>query len=80
MMLLGETPYMPCYVRNQFLFNEQKGFGEFTPAVVFAFRAEPARVPMFQVMLESGAQWASAVSITCASYTNQETGEVLPNK
>ena len=58
MMLLGETPYTPCYVRSEFLFNEQKDFGEFTPAVVFAFRAEPARVPMFQVMLESGAQWA----------------------
>jgi len=58
MMLLGETPYTPCYVRNEFLFDEQKGFGEFTPAIVFAFRAEPSRVPMFQVMLESGAQWA----------------------
>ena len=58
MTLLGETPYLPCFVRNEFLFDEQTGHGEFTPAVVFAFRAEPARVPMFQVMLDSGAQWA----------------------
>jgi hypothetical protein len=58
MTLLAETPYTPCYVRNEFLFDEQKGHGEFTKAVVFAFRAEPARAPMFQVMLDSGACWA----------------------
>jgi hypothetical protein len=55
MTLLGETPYTPCYIRNEFLFDEQKGHGKFTQAIVFAFRAEPARAPMFQVMLESGA-------------------------
>lgn len=58
MILLGDTPYTPCFVRNEFLFDEKRGHGEFTPAVAFAFRAEPARVPMFQVMLDSGAQWA----------------------
>ena len=58
MILLGDTPYIECFVRNEFLFDEQRGHGEFTPAVAFAFRAEPARVPMFQVMLDSGAQWA----------------------
>ena len=58
MTLLGETPYTNCFVRNEFLFDEKRGHGEFTPAVVFAFRAEQARVPMFQVMLDSWAQWA----------------------
>jgi hypothetical protein len=58
MFALGETPYTKIFIRNEFLFDERKGHGEFTPAVVFAYRAEPARVPMFQVMLDSGAQWA----------------------
>jgi hypothetical protein len=60
MTLIGETPYIPCYVRNEFFHNEEVGFGygQFTKAVVFGFRAEPGRVPMFQVMLENGAQWA----------------------
>ena len=58
MTFLVDTPYISAYVRNEYLFNEQEGHGDFTPCTVFGFRAEPARVPMFQVMLESGAQWA----------------------
>lgn len=58
MMLLGDTPYTPCVVRNEFLFDEQHGQGKFTEGVVFAFRAEPGAVPMFSIMLRSGAQWA----------------------
>ena len=58
MMLLGDTPVTEAYIRDEFLFDECRGHGQFTEAVVFAFRAEPARVPMFSVMLSSGAQWA----------------------
>ena len=67
MILLGDTPYVPCYVRNEFLFDEKRGHGEFTPAVTFAFRAEPARVPMFQVMLDSGALSATGRMACCKS-------------
>ena len=58
MILLGETPYIPCFIRNEFFFNEERGRGEFTEAVLFGFRAEPGRSLFFQVMLSSGAQWA----------------------
>lgn len=58
MNFLVDTPYTPAWVRNEFLFNQERGHGEFTECMVFGFRAEPARVPMFQVMLENGAQWA----------------------
>jgi hypothetical protein len=58
MSFIVDTPYTTAYVRNEFLFDEQEGHGEFTLCTVFGFRAEPGRVPMFQVMLESGAQWA----------------------
>lgn len=58
MTFLVDTPYVTAYVRNEFLFDEQEGHGEFTPCTVFGFRAEPARVPLFQVMLDNGAMWA----------------------
>ena len=58
MTFLVDTPYVTAYVRNEFLFDEKSGHGEFSPCTVFGFRSEPARVPMFQVMLECGAQWA----------------------
>ena len=58
MNFLVDTPYTPVWVRNEFLFNQERGHGEFTEGVVFGFRAEPAKVPMFQVMLANGAQWA----------------------
>ena len=58
MSFLLDTPYTPCFIRNQFFFDEQEGHGEFTHGFVFGFRAEPQGVPVFQVMLENGAQWA----------------------
>ena len=59
MTLIGETPYIPCYVRNEFFHNEESGYeSSSTKAIVFGVRAEPSRVPMFQVMLDNGAQWA----------------------
>ena len=58
MNFLCDTPYVECHVRNEFLYDQAKGQGEYTEATIFGFRAEPARVPMFQVMLASGAQWA----------------------
>ena len=71
MILLGDTPYIQCFVRNEFLFDEKRGHGEFTAAVAFAFRAEPARVPMFQVMLNSGAQWARVpIHMICSKPCN----------
>ena len=58
MTFLVNTPYITAYIRNEFLFDEQEGHGEFTPCTGFGFRAEPARVPLFQVMLQNGAMWA----------------------
>jgi len=58
MTLVADTPYTEAFVRREFLYDEASHVGEFVPCVVFGFRAEPARVPMFQIMLDSGAQWA----------------------
>ena len=54
----ADTPYLTAYVRNEFLHDHEKGKGDFTPCTVFGFRSEVMRAPMFQIMLESGAQWA----------------------
>jgi hypothetical protein len=53
-----DTPYTPAYVRDEFLYDKQSGQGDFTEVTVFGFRAEPMRVPMFQLM--------GAYSYTCA--------------
>ena len=53
-----DTPYITAYVRNEFLHDHEKGHGEHTLCTVFGFRSEPMRTPMFQIMLENGAQWA----------------------
>jgi len=57
-MLIADCPIVQGFVRKEFLYDEEQGHGEFVKAVIFGVRAEPARAPMFQVMLESGAQWA----------------------
>lgn len=65
--LISDTPYIKAYIRKEFLFDEKEHYGEFVPAVVFGVRVEPARVPMFQVMLESGAQWARVpINMVCS--------------
>ena len=58
MKFLHDTPYVSAFVRAEFLHNHEAGAGKFYEATVFGFRAEPARVPCFQVMLAAGAQWA----------------------
>ena len=53
--LIAPTPYTPALVRNSFF---DPNSSEFTRCVAFGFRAEPGCVPMFQIMLDNGAQWA----------------------
>jgi hypothetical protein len=57
--LIAPTPFINCYVRNEFLFDQHEGHGDFTEGYIFGFRAIPARIPAFQVMLVNGAQWAN---------------------
>jgi len=58
MTFLVDTPYTRCFIRQEFFYDEKRGYGDFTEAYVFGFRSEPQRVPMFQVMLANGEQWA----------------------
>lgn len=59
MQILGPTPITPCKVRAEFLYDLQSHKGEYVSGYIFGFRAVLGRVPAFQVMLETGAQWAN---------------------
>lgn len=57
MYLNADVPYFLAYVRNEFLYNFEKGHGEFTPAYVHGVCAMEGRCLNFQVLLETGALW-----------------------
>ncbi len=42
------------YVRNEYMYQNQKGHGEFTPAVVLSVRCMPGQAALFQVLLDNG--------------------------
>lgn len=58
MYLNADVPYFKCLIRNEFLHNFEKGFGEYTEAYVFAVTAMEGRCLMFHGLLSTGAQWA----------------------
>lgn len=51
------TPTVTCYIRNEFLFNHEKGHGEFTQCDIFGIASIEHRVPLFHCLLENGAVW-----------------------
>jgi hypothetical protein len=44
-------------MRTQFLFNHEKGFGEYTLADVHSVASIEKRVPLFEAFLENGVNW-----------------------
>lgn len=50
-------PVLTCLIRNEYLFNFEKGFGEFTPADVHSVASIEKRVPLFEAFLENGVNW-----------------------
>lgn len=56
--LIANTPIVEVLLRKEFLFDGERGYGEYEPGYIFGFCARPGRVPAFQVMLHCGAQWA----------------------
>lgn len=56
--LLADTPLVRVLVRNEFLFDQQSGHGEFTPGYMIGFCAIRHRAPSFQILLDNGAMWS----------------------
>lgn len=50
-------PPWTCYIRNEFLFNHTKGWGEFSLCDVHSVASIEKRVPLFEAFLENGVNW-----------------------
>jgi hypothetical protein len=50
-------PVITCYIRNEYLFNHESGFNEFTLADVHSVASIEKRVPLFEAFLENGVNW-----------------------
>lgn len=50
-------PTITCFIRNEFLFNHECGFGEYTLADVHSVASIEKRVPLFEAFLENGVNW-----------------------
>ena len=48
------TPFY-CYIRNEFLYDQQKGHGEFTPCLAYGLSALPSRAWGLSILLNNGA-------------------------
>jgi len=50
-------PTLTCFIRNEFLFNHEKGHGDFTLVDVHSVASIQKRVPLFEAFLENGVNW-----------------------
>lgn len=50
-------PPWTCYIRNEFLFNHTRGWGEFSRCDVHSVASIEKRVPLFEAFLENGVNW-----------------------
>lgn len=50
-------PTITCFIRNEFLFNHESGFDEYSLADVHSVTSIEKRVPLFEAFLENGVNW-----------------------
>lgn len=50
-------PTITCYIRNEYLFNHEKGHGEYSLCDVHSVASMEKRVPLFEAFLENGVNW-----------------------
>jgi hypothetical protein len=55
--LNANIPTITCYIKNEFLFNHEKGQGEFTLVDVHSVASIQKRIPLFEAFLENGVNW-----------------------
>jgi len=51
------VPTITCLIRNEYLFNHEKGHGEYTSADVHSVASIEKRVPLFEAYLDNGVNW-----------------------
>ena len=55
--LNSNIPTITCFIRNEFLFNHEKGHDEFSLVDVHSVASIEKRVPLFEAFLENGVNW-----------------------
>lgn len=56
MFLNASIPHLYCLLRREFLYDQQRGHGEYEPCAVFGVTSIQSRAVMFVAMTERGAQ------------------------
>jgi len=73
--LNSNIPVISCYFRNEYLFNHEKGFGEFTKCDVHTVTSIESRSILFDVFLENGVNWTRR---PITSFCWKQDAPVLP--
>ena len=73
--LNANIPTITCFIRNEFLFNFEKGFNEFTAADVHSVASIEKRTPLFEAFLENGVNWTRR---PIHAFVWKKDAEVLP--
>ena len=68
-------PTFTCFIRNEYLFNHEKGHGEFTPCDVHSVASIEKRVPLFEAFLENGVNWTRR---PITAFCWEKTAPVIP--
>lgn len=68
-------PLTSCFIRNEFLFNHEKGHGEFTTANIHSVSSVEGMVPLFEAFLENGVNWTRR---PIHAFAWKKDAEVLP--
>ena len=71
-----ESNFFPLkvFVRDEYLYQQEVGFGQFSPAVILSVRCMPGQAALFQVLLDNGVVRDKLPSH--ALLTKEETPEV----
>lgn len=56
--LTASIPNMECYLRQEFMFNQESGHGQVIPVKVFGLTSKPSRALMFHVITNTGARFS----------------------
>lgn len=73
--LNANIPTVTCLIRNQFLYNHESGFDEYTLADVHSVASIQKRVPLFEAFLDNGVNWTRR---PIHSFVWKKEAEVLP--
>ena len=66
-------PTITCFIRNEYLFDHEKGHGEFSLCDVHSVASLEKRVPLFEAFLENGVNWTRRpISAFCWKQCNPE--------